>query len=348
MLVGKRPLLLIARLAVGALAFISALLAAEGLLRLAYPTLPSLSALAERPELVGRFKVEAGHRFGDDRSCELAIEEPFGQDEAVVAASRPDAPARTLWFAGDSITAAMGVGRERGWPRLLAARVGAKTGGAVLLRDLSLPGLGYCAVLRRVHSELAFGSPDVVVIGLFADDLEDRALLSHQGRLVGLPHTIRQPTVRYWARRSYLANLLWFSTSSRPGGAVRFIDGPGRAAFQRNLVRGVRAVEAAGAEALLVLIPAVGAERCAPEHTAETTHRCSWLPSDLDVMADLLDEVGLPYADLRRVWVAHPSEAIVEERGQELEVHPDAAGHQVLSDAVFDAAEALLLGTPER
>ena len=340
----SRSRTLLLRVALGFAASGVALGVAEGLLRVAYPTLPSLSALAERPELLQRFEVEAGQRFGDDRSCEATLKEARATDEDLFPAMGEGGAARTLWFAGDSVTAAMGVGRERGWPRLLAARVAETTGGAVSVRDLSLPGVGYCEVLRRVSSELAFGKPDVVVIGLFADDLEDRALLAHEGQLVGVPHTIEHPSVRYWARRSYVANLLWFSVSSRPAGAVRFIDGPGRVAFQRNLVRAVRGVEAAGAQALLVLLPPVGVERCAPEHAADPTHRCAWLAEDLDLMATLLDEVSLPFVDLRTVWADHPSEAIADERGQELEIHPDAAGHAVLAEAIFGSAEPLLTG----
>ena len=65
----------------------------------------------------------------------------------------------------------------------------------------------------------------------------------------------------------------------------------------------------------------------------------------LDLMATLLDEVSLPFVDLRTVWADHPSEAIADERGQELEIHPDAAGHAVLAEAVFGSAGALLAGS---
>lgn len=332
---------LAARLALALAGLLLGLGLSEAALRVLYPTLPSLSALAERPDLVQRYTLSKRQRFQDDRSCEVFLKEPRARDTVV---AKGDGPARTIWFAGDSMTAAVGVPTGQGWPYRLAESVHEITDGDVVIRDLSLPGVGYCEVLRRVTSDLQFGSPDVVAIGLFGDDLEARALISYEGHLIGLPHTIDHPTVRFFARRSYAANLAWFAASARPEGAVRFIDGPGRAAFQRNMARAVSRIESAGAEPLIVLIEPVGMDRCAPELVANPEHRCSWMRDDLDLMADLLDEIGVKVVDLRGMWADHPSQPIAEERGQALEVHPDAAGHGVLAEGVLRRAAPVLVG----
>ena len=328
-----RCCLALAGLAVG-------LVVVEAGLRGSYPTLPSLAALHDRPDLLEPFRVAEGQRFRDDRVCDQVVRQPRGRDVSFGSGE----PTRTVWFAGDSMTAGMGVELGEAWPEQLGQRMQAQLGGRVVLRNLALPGVGYCEVLRRVHSELQFGQPDVVVVGLFADDLETRALLARDGQLVGLPHTIPSPTLRWLARRSYAANLAWFAVHSRPDGPVRFIDGPGRRAFQDNLVALTAAIREAGATPLVALIEPVGAANCGQPGAAEAAPRCTWMPDDLALMADLLDEAGVSYLDTRGVWEALGATAIPEEAGQPLPIHPDAASHARFAEWLLVEVGPILSG----
>lgn len=308
---------------------------AEGGLRGSYPTLPSLSALHDRPDLLEPFLVEAGQRRRDDRVCDQVVREPRGRDVSYGSAD----PVRTLWFAGDSMTAGMGVEPGEEWPTQLAQRLQARTQGQVVVRNLALPGVGYCEVLRRTHSELQFGRPDLMFITLFADDLESRALLATDGRLVGLPHTIESDALRWAARRSYAVNLGWFAFASRPTGPVRFIDGPGRAAFQRNVAAITDKVRGMGAEPVVVLMEPVGAERCADDLAADPTHRCAWMADDLALMATLLDEVGVQTIDTRGLWARVSAQPIAAEQNGGMAIHPDRAGHAAFADHLLDRFE---------
>lgn len=322
----------IPRIALAAASLTGALLMAEAGLRCTTPTLPSLAALHDRPDLLEPFLVEPGQRRRDERRCDQTVRDPRGRDVTFGSTE----PIRTLWFAGDSMTAGMGVGSGEAWPDRLAQQLQARIRGTVVVRNLALPGVGYCEVLRRVHSELQFGHPDVVLIGLFADDLEARAMLATDGGLVGLPHTIASDTLRWWARRSYAINLAWFASTSRPSGPVRFIDGPGRRAFQTHMVAVTDRVRAAGAEPLVVLLEPVGAADCSASMPADPTHRCSWMPDDLALMATLLDEVGVETVDTRGLWHAVGAAAIESERGRGLAIHPDADGHAALAQHLVD------------
>jgi len=320
------------RLALAAASLGIATAIAEAGLRGSYPTLPSLAALHDRPDLMQPFLVEAGQRRRDDRVCDQVVREPRGRDVSYGSAE----PVRTLWFVGDSMTSGMGVEPGQEWPAQLAQRLQDRTQGQVVVRNLALPGVGYCEVLRRAHSELQFGRPDLVFIALFADDLESRALLARDGRLVGLPHTIESDALRWAARRSYAVNLGWFAMAGRPEGPVRFIDGPGRAAFQRNVAALTDKVRALGAEPVVVLMEPVGAASCADALAADPTHRCGWMADDLSLMATLLDEVGVEAIDTRGLWSSQSIQPSPSERDAAMAIHPDGAGHAAFAEHLLD------------
>ena len=201
----------LARAALVVLGVVVGFVCAEVGARALYPALPSLAALHDRPELIEQFEVE-GLRQRDDLNCVQHLKDQRGRDVVYGAGE----PRRVLWFAGDSMTAGMGVEPGEAWPEQLTEMAVEALGGAVVVRNLAVPGIAYCEVLRRVHSELQHGQPDVVFLSLFGDDLESRALLARDGQLIGLPHTIASPALRWAARRSYVVNLGWFAASSRP------------------------------------------------------------------------------------------------------------------------------------
>lgn len=318
------------RLGVALAALVVGLGLAEAALRLYHGTLPSLAALQDRPDLVERYRVAPGQRMREDLACDREIADARGRDVPVGQGSRD----LRLWVSGDSMAYGMGVEPGQGFADRLAARLQQSLPDTrVHLRNLSLPGLGYCGALEQVHSELQHGRPDLVLLSLFADDLESRALLAKDGRLVGLPHTIRQPALRWLARRSYAVNLAWFVMRPKPTGALRFIDAIGQEAFQRNLRALVDRVEGLGARPVVVLLNPVGAPRC--DSRRATEDRCGWMLADADLMARLMDEAGLPFIDLRRLWEQVPAAPIAAEREMAVPIHPDAAGHAAIAEAVL-------------
>lgn len=339
------------------LALVSTLLAValgEGLLRLRYDALPSLAPLESSDLEIRQFDWSDYPPMKENRDTSPTCREQsylVRRDgvEDVRFGPEGGTPLR-LWVAGDSVTMGYGVGRGESFGSLLGARLAASAGVPVVVRNLGINGAGFCAVLRRLNENVgADGAPDVVVLTLFADDLEDRALVGVQKRLVALPDRVESGLGRLLVSHSYLANLAWYAVVAGQQEQVeahRYIDAQGQVLFKDSVRFMQERLKAQGTALVTVLLAPAGLHLCAPSPPEGS--RCQWLGPDMDLMAKLLGELGLPFLDLRRVWEGRETLVIAEEldrmkRGLELGIHPDARGHAVLAEVMWPKVEEALL-----
>ena len=331
-----------------------ALLIGEVGLRLRYPGLPSLSPLEESPMEVKYFQWSDYPPMKEDRDLSLScreqsyVVEPGSVRE--MSFGEGEGPPLKLWVAGDSVTMGYGVPRGTEFGSLLAGRLAKLTGGQVVLRNLGINGAGFCAVLRRLNENVrSDGAPDVVVLTLFADDLEDRAMVAVKSRLVAFPDRVDSTPIRLLVSNSYVANLIWYGISAqqeKQRTTRRYIDDKGQALFKDSVTYMRDRLKEQGTVLVTVLLSPAGLHFCADEPVPGS--RCAWLGPDMDLIARLLKESEIPFVDLRHVWEDKPTMIIHEElgrmrRGLELGVHPDEKGHQVLADEMWPAVEEGLL-----
>ena len=329
--------------------------AAEGMLRLLYADLPSLANLRHTPYRVRRFEVRGMmHRRRDtDLRCkettylDRARNKPGILDADRVARERFAPPAAgtavgpplSLWVIGDSVTAGMGVEPGQAFGFGLARGLARATKRRVELLNLGMPGAGYCALLRRTHAALDRRKPGLVVVALFADDLEDRAMMAAYGKPVIFVQRIPRIHLRVLVSRSYLANLVWFSHEARaPRWQRRFVDAAGQKSFERGMVALERRIRREGGKLLVVLLAPVGFPGCPTRPLPHS--RCEWMARDLALMSELLRARDLPLLDLSRLWHQKPARAAARERALDLSwlaIHPDAAGHRSIATAILPA-----------
>ena len=240
-------------------------------------------------------------------------------------------PSRALWVVGDSLVQGWGVAQGAAWPQLLAEGL-AVPPLSISLTRLGSPGLGYCGWLADLHHALDSATPDLVVMQLFADDLERRDMVLVHGRVVAMPQA---PVLR----ASWLLNRLWFAWATHRGGALpeRDSDAVGQERFASAISAMVHRLDDNGVPWAIVLVPPAGMERCASQ--PEVWGDCDWLAADQDLMADLLNTANLPFVDLRALWstvdpgTLPDEEHAWTERGR-LPVHPGPAGHRAIATEV--------------
>lgn len=302
-------------------------------LRLSSPTLPSLAGL-EGLDPRDRSEVQ---RWTDPVPQPADCRAAPGTRRVAHRPKRDrfgEGPRERLWVVGDSVVQGWGVAPGAAWPQLLAQQRAATLGRQVDLLRLGSPGLGHCGWIADLHHALDGATPDRVVMQLFGDDLERRELVLVNGQVVAWPrHAL--------AQRSFLANRLWFAWASRRAGATpeRDTDAAGQARFRRAL-RGITArLDTAGVPWQLALVPPAGIERCTE---AAAWSDCDWLRADMALMADLLDEEGIPYVDLRGLWAELDPGTLPDEehawteRGR-LPVHPGPPGHAAIAERLAGA-----------
>ncbi|MCB9777265.1 MAG: SGNH/GDSL hydrolase family protein [Alphaproteobacteria bacterium] len=319
------------------------LLAAEGALRLALPALPSVRALhqdavATAPAFWGGedpgTPVRPGDHCARSRSVYATQQarermEPGGAGEPV-----------ELLFVGDSFTEGVQVPPEDAWTAVLAARFVEERGQRVHSVNLAKAGADHCDHLHQLEGPGAsLTHADVLILQLFADDLEHHSAIVVDGGLAIDPGRIRTPWLRDLASRSYLANLVWFTWAARQAPDRTRVRSPETdAAFRDHLARIAARAQALDAPLLIFLVGPTGLTDCTADPLEFS--RCRWLPGDMDHIAALLDESGLPWVDLRTLWdgeeryVLAEEERLVAEGRMDMAIHPDSAGHRVLADAL--------------
>jgi lysophospholipase L1-like esterase len=339
-------------------------------LRQVYATLPSIAALqgsdfrlerlvdlAEDPDLSLCHEVRTflSHRSrwispGAASGVHFAALEHVSMDgDGAVrfVGSRGGNTARRVWIAGDSLAYGLGVRPEESFGVRLAGQVTLQTGGQVELRNLSVPGAGYCTVVQRVATALKTHPPDVVLLVLSADDLEERLMLQVNGKLVAPPDLASGRLTRWMVNRSWFANLLWFRVSAlselSQGERRRFVGSATKDSF-RSAVSGLNERIAAGGGRLVVaIVEPPGMPLC---RGALAQDRCGWLKDDMATMAGLLSEAGIEHSTIAGIWSGRLDDIVPREhalaRQGVLAMHPSAAGHQTIADAIWPVLKSAL------
>ncbi len=328
----RRAVLVFAGLALG-------VALAEVALRTVHERLPSLAPAKAADFDTEPFETLEGHisPFHGDKRCHR-VRTPGPSPSETTTHHGTGGPPLALWFTGDSVTRGMGVDLDDAFPVLVAEDVAAALGREVVLTNLAYSGAGFCGVLNAVHQQLSVATPDLVVVVLFSDDLEDRAMMRMGGEVVGFPSTVGHPLGRRLVRGSYLANLAWFVWLQRDTDPPRrFVGHGGQHAFAKAQQKLDDEVASAGGAVLRVLLPAPGVPFCAA--ATDDADRCAWLVSDLDLMASLLEDAGTRSLDLREVWASFsrapgiPEEVDFDAEGN-VPIHPDPTGHRTIADAL--------------
>ena len=339
-------------------------------LRQVYPTLPSIAALqgsdfrleqlvdlADDPDLDLCHEVRTflSHRSrwlspGAASGVHFAALQHVSMDGDGVVRSFGSQGAnhpRQLWLAGDSLAYGLGVNPEESFGSHLAGRVTRHTGGQVQLRNLAVPGAGYCTVVQRVAAALQQHDPDVVLLVLSADDLEERLMLQVNGQLVAPPDLATNRVVRWMVNRSWFANLLWFRLAALSelanGERSRFVGAATKDGFQTAMKVLNQRVSSRGGRLAVAIVEPPGMPLC---RGALSKSRCGWLYEDISTMSALLTEVGIQHQKIEGIWSGSLSDIVPKEHALAkqgmLAMHPSATGHQIIAEALWPVVEQSL------
>ncbi len=340
-------------------------IAVEWGLRWVYPYLPSISALqgsdfrlerlvdlAEDPDLsvcheVRTFLSHRSRWVGPGAAsgvhfAELGAVSTSG--DGTVSRFGSGSVDKTFWIAGDSLAYGLGVQAHKTMGAELSRWMTAQTGGAVDMRNLSVPGAGYCTVAQRVAGALVNNAPDVVLLVLSADDLEERLMLSVNGQLVAPPDLASGRFTRWLVNRSWFANLLWFRVTalmeSQASGAKRFVGQETQDAFRHAMTTLKERVEGRGGTLVAAIVEPPGMPLCSGSLMQE---RCEWLKDDMATMARLLKTADVPHTMVSGIWsrsLEHivPREHGIASKGM-LAMHPSAEGHQRIASFIWPFLE---------
>ena len=335
-------------------------IAVEWGLRWVYPYLPSISALqgsdfrlerlvdlAEDPDLslcheVRTFLSHRSRWVGPGAASGVHFAELSSVDTSGDGSVRrfgSGGGGRTLWIAGDSLAYGLGVEANETLGAHLSQSITRQTGGGVETRQLAVPGAGYCTVVQRVAGAMVRHTPDIVLLVLSADDLEERLMLSVRGQLVAPPDLASGRVTRYLVQRSWFANLLWFRvTAWRESNQEdqRFVGAETQDAFRTAMAELNRRVSDAGGRLVVSIVEPPGMPHCSGSLMQE---RCEWLKSDMGTMSRLLSEARVTHQTVEGIWGAGfdsivPREREIARRGM-LAMHPSAEGHAKLAEEIW-------------
>lgn len=254
-------------------------------------------------------------------------------------------PPLRILFVGDSVTLGQGVSPEETYGALLGAALSATHNHPVEVVNGAVNAAGYCGVFRSMHHHHAHGHFDRTVVALFADDLEQRAVLLEGDRILANPKRLNG-IVADVASRSHAFNWLWYFVVSQA--VERLTDSgsplpphvtvPGRSVPESTLSNLRSSIDRVASERpMFVLLPPVGAAVCSTD--AAPTSECGWMTADLGLMAEVLNESGVDWFDLRSYPTqAHQLESERRDwrRDGRLPVHPNREGHSAIAAVLQD------------
>jgi len=250
--------------------------------------------------------------------------------------------ARSLWVTGDSVAKGFGVAEKDGVAARLGRHLSGHLGAKVQVRNLAINGAGFCLYMSHLLTRLEEGpAPDALVLLLFADDLEHRAMMAVGDGVVAFPDRIESPAGRALAENSYLANLTWMVSLMANQGKVpqRFIGSRGRKIFVGTMKLLVQQVQMARIPLVTALVAPTGLHLCPKDPPPAS--RCRWLDKDMTLMAALLTEAGVPFLDLRELWKGKNNKLILADelermrQSPEIAVHPSSEGHELLAKKIW-------------
>lgn len=251
-----------------------------------------------------------------------------------------------LLFAGDSVTLGQGVRPADTFAVQLGLAYAEANGVAVEVVNAGVNAAGYCGVIRAVHHHHAKEPFARTVVALFADDLEQRAVVLDGGSLRANP-ALLNGAVASLATRSHAVNWVWHAGLARSvqrqidegGVPPPHVTVPGRsipAETMDNLKASIEGLTKFNP--LWLVIPPAGLSHC-PE-TPDPHSECGWLVDDMDRIAGVLASTGSDWVDLRHIHDAGFTlgvEMAWWRREGRLPVHPNPEGHTALADAAAGA-----------
>ncbi|MEE2751720.1 MAG: SGNH/GDSL hydrolase family protein [Myxococcota bacterium] len=341
------------RLSLSLLAGLFAILLLETIFRVRFPVLPSLSAL-QSPEAV-EFWGHDSPPIATSPSTSSNCQDPPGETRAGSAHVAPpvrrhvfgdDNNARpNILVAGDSIAWGYGVEPTEAWGAILGQTLHQSLNKNLSVSVVGIPGGGYCEILRGIHRELDAAPTDVVVLQVFADDLEQRAMMVVDGAPLVYPAQATHPTTRTLASHSYVFNWVWAHWSSRnQSTTARFISTEGQNNFQQAMSNLKKRTDALDIQLVAFQIQPAGLKACSETDAPA----CGWYHEDHSLMTQLLGQAGIQALDLSAIW-DNPERWVLEKERMRMQrepnyvaIHPNKQGHALLASALAGNVESAL------
>lgn len=294
-------------------------LSTEAVLRYSFMTLPSLDALKNYTKAPSFAKGSPG--------CNLRLEKQRTWGSGGIL------------YLGDSISDGFGVVKEDRFTTHLAEAFPARR-----TEVLARPGADTCMEISMLDQRLPQPQPpSLVVWEVMADDLMGYMLYSFEGQPAAIPSAEPNPVLRVGAENSYFFNLLWWHLRRHSDGGGRIVSPEQRA----QLVSYLRDLKQLGDRSNIRLLPYLlepaGWEHCGPD--PRPSQPCYWMRLDLDHLANIFTEAGLPPVDLRGLWKGHPPLVIPREMNPGMGgvgIHPNAEGHLLIAKALQPHIQAAL------
>jgi hypothetical protein len=334
----------------------------EVALRLLYGALPSLSVAMspfvpeDRPSVVAP---------GPDLPLcrEAQQERPPGAGEAPpppvgwIREVPGEGELVTVFVVGDSGALGAGVEPEQTYAYGIAERLGKLTSRPIRLFDLGYNAASYCGYLQELHHHLDRVTPDLVVVHMFADDLEQQALVLAGGVLRADPSQIQNGGVSWLLSNVYVVNWVWWQglrlvvhrTTADGGDIPQWVENGPRIIpeqtmdnFGSSMAHLEQRLQDEGVLQFNFLSSPVGWGMCS--ETPSPTSECGWLAHDLSAMSVQLDKSGVSWMDVRDIWERESSSVqdlemrFFKEQGR-LPIHPNERGHKVILEALWPAIE---------
>jgi len=249
---------------------------------------------------------------------------------------------------GDSVTMGHGVKPSETWPVRLGERLAAARSRPVEIVNAGVNASGYCGAFRMIHHHLAHEHFDHVVVGLFADDLEQRAVILDAGVVRANPELVGG-VVGWLGTHSYAFNWIWLQIlhvavemATEKGTAVpAYVVPSGRSVPSDTLDNVLEAIQRVSAESPLFILNGPAGQGFCDGFKPDT--ECDWMAKDLDLMADLLTQSGVDWVDNRTLFVDDPHgltlglEQAWFKRDGRLPVHPSPEGHERIANSIPNA-----------
>ena len=269
-------------------------------------------------------------------------------------------PTLKIFVVGDSGALGSGVRPEETYAYQLAKKIHSKKKQHVALYNLGYNAAGYCIYLQELHRHLDLQKPDLVVVHMFADDLEQKALVMSGGVLRADPGRLESDMLRTILGKSFATNWVWWKlmtwmvTQTTDGGTKlpkwvergpRLIPDKTLANFSSSVVHLRDRLKGEGIPHTFFLAAPAGMSLC-PDKTRPTSE-CAWLKNDQNTIAKLLNETDVPWLDLRMLWgdskiyILRQEHRFYREFGR-LPVHPNQEGHRKILEAIWPKIEPLM------
>ena len=272
-----------------------------------------------------------------ERSAAYRTEQKLDQHPKRVQGSH------NLVVVGDSVAFGVGAPKGKGFAEVLATKLQEATGERLNLINMARPGANIDLHMQAVRIVLRHKVADDLVLVFFSDDLDLGRVVARHGSIVDFLNHNPGLLARLLLEHSYLYKRLWicWQTLNSNLGDIDFLPNDRR----RTLIKGLKELHRLWSDqevrATVVLLPAAGLPLC--EDITYWKSGCRLVPKTLETIAEMLDQVGIPYLDLSHIWDNGPLRLFEKELksmpGGEYGVppHPNTAGHELIAEKILPA-----------